>query len=193
MPENIDRLLATTPAARTAFWGIQVVDLATGKTIYELNADHFFVPASNTKLFTTALALSRLGPDFTFQTRVLADGAARCAKDGSRRTSRLVGGGDPNLSARAIPYRMGPITGNPLAAIDELAGQIAARGVKRIEGDIIGDDTWYVWQPYAVGWAIDDPESDDGPPISALTINDNAISLERPRPAHVKVTRQPSR
>ena len=64
---------------------------------------------------------------------------------------------------------MGPTTGDPLAAIDDLAGQIAARGVKRIAGDIIGDDTWYVWQPYAVGWAIDDPQSDDGPPISALT------------------------
>jgi len=72
LPESIERLLATGPAARTAFWGIQVVDLGSGRTIYELNAEHFFVPASNTKLFTTALALSRLGPAHTFQTRVLA-------------------------------------------------------------------------------------------------------------------------
>ena len=90
---------------------------------------------------------------------------------------RLVGGGDPNLSARAIPYRMGPATGNPLAAIDDLADQVAARGVKRIAGDIVGDDTWYLWQPYAAGWGIEDPQSEDGPPISALTINDNAFTL----------------
>jgi D-alanyl-D-alanine carboxypeptidase/D-alanyl-D-alanine-endopeptidase (penicillin-binding protein 4) len=51
------------------------------------------------------------------------------------------------------------------------------RGVKRIEGDIAGDDTWYLWQPYAAGWAIDDPQSDDGPPVSALTLNDNIITL----------------
>ena len=71
-----------------------------------------------------------------------------------------MGGGDPNLSARAIPYRMGPVTGNPLAAIEDLADQVAARGVKRIDGGIIGDDTWYVWQPFAEGWAIDDPQYD---------------------------------
>jgi serine-type D-Ala-D-Ala carboxypeptidase/endopeptidase (penicillin-binding protein 4) len=176
LPENVERLLASSPLARTAFWGIQVVDLASGKTVYELNADHFFVPASNTKLFTTALALSRLGPDHKFHTRVLS----AAPPDGQGRIQgplRLVGGGDPNLSARAIPYRMGPTTGNPLAAIDDLADQIAARGVTRISGDIIGDDTWYVWQPYAVGWGLDDPESDDGPPISALTVNDNVFTL----------------
>jgi D-alanyl-D-alanine carboxypeptidase/D-alanyl-D-alanine-endopeptidase (penicillin-binding protein 4) len=176
LPESIDRLLGLSPAARTAFWGIQVVDLATGKTIYELNPDRFFVPASNTKLFTTALALSRLGPGYTFQTRVLA-AAPPDAEGRLRGPLRLVGGGDPNLSARAIPYQMGPITGDPLAAIDELARQIAARGVRRVAGDIIGDDTWYVWQPYAVGWGLDDPESDDGPPISALTVNDNTFTL----------------
>jgi D-alanyl-D-alanine carboxypeptidase/D-alanyl-D-alanine-endopeptidase (penicillin-binding protein 4) len=134
------------------------------------------VPASNTTLVTTATALMRLGPDFTFQTRVLAD----AGPDGVGRIAGpllLVGGGDPNLSARAIPYQKGPITGDPLAAIDDLAGQVAARGVKRIDGDILGDDTWYVWQPYAVGWGIDDPRSEDGAPVSALTINDNAISL----------------
>jgi len=44
----IDRLLASSPAARGAFWGIQVTDLKTGRTLYQLNADRLFVPASNT-------------------------------------------------------------------------------------------------------------------------------------------------
>jgi serine-type D-Ala-D-Ala carboxypeptidase/endopeptidase (penicillin-binding protein 4) len=176
LAENIRKLLDASPAARTAFWGIQVVDLSTGKTVYQLNPAHNFVPASNAKLFTTALALTRLGPDHTFETRVLAD----AAPDSLGRIAgnlRLLGGGDPNLSARAIPYRMGPITGNPLAAIEDLADQIVAKGVRRIDGDIVGDDTWYVWQPYATGWGIDDPQSDDGPPISALTLADNAPIL----------------
>ena len=176
LPESIQKLIDSSPAARTAFWGIQIVDLATGKTLYELNPDHYFVPASNAKLFSTALALTRLGADFTFQTRVLSQ--APPDEFGRIRGSlRLAGGGDPNLSARAIPYRMGPLTGNPLAAIEDLADQVVARGVKRVDGDIVGDDTWYVWQPYAVGWSVDDPQSDDGPPISALTLADNVLTL----------------
>jgi D-alanyl-D-alanine carboxypeptidase/D-alanyl-D-alanine-endopeptidase (penicillin-binding protein 4) len=176
LPEDIQKLLDSNPASRTAFWGIQIVDLTTGRTLYELNADHYFVPASNTKLFSMALALNRLGPNFTFLTRVVAD----TPPDAEGRivgALRLIGGGDPNLSARAIPYRTGPVSGNPLAAIEDLANQVAGRGVKRVDGGIIGDDTWYVWQPYAVGWSVDDPESDDGPPISALTLTDNAQTL----------------
>jgi len=176
LPESIDKLLAASAAARAAFWGIQIVDLGSGKTLYEMNPDRFFVPASNTKLFTTALALTRLGPDFTFQTRVVADGPPD-AEGRIRGDLRLVGGGDPNLSARAIPYRMGPMTGNPLAAIEDLADQVAARGVKRVQGGIIGDDTWYLWQPFAEGWSIDDPQYDYGAPVSALTVNDNAVTL----------------
>ncbi len=176
LPERIDRILQTTTAARSAYWGIQIIDLGTGKTLYEINPDHFFVPASNTKLITTATALMRLGPDFTFQTRVLATSAPDSS--GSIHGDLiLAGGGDPNLSARAIPYAPGPVTGNPLLPLEDLANQIAGRGVRRVTGGIIGDDTWYLWEPYAVGWGIDDPESDDGPPVSALTVNDNAFTL----------------
>ncbi|SPE24303.1 D-Ala-D-Ala carboxypeptidase. Serine peptidase. MEROPS family S13 [Candidatus Sulfopaludibacter sp. SbA3] len=176
LAERIEELFAASPAARGAFWGVEAVDLATGKTLYELNPGRFFVPASNTKLFTTAMALTRLGPDFTFQTRVLSasapDAAGRISGD-----LLLVGGGDPNLSARPIPYQKGPITGNPLTAIEDLADQIAAKGITRVDGDIAGDDTWYVWEPYAPGWGIDDPLYDYGAPVSALTLHDNTLTL----------------
>jgi len=183
LPEKIQKLLDSSPVARAAFWGIRIVDLGTGKTLYELNPDHYFVPASNAKLFSTALALDRLGADFTFRTRVLAQ-TPPDEQGRIRGALRLVGGGDPNLSARAVPYRMGPVTGNPLAAIEELADQLAASGVRRVDGDIIGDDTWYVWQPYAAGWAVEDPQSDDGPPISALTLADNVLTLSVRPGAH---------
>jgi len=173
---RIDRLFAQSPVTRTAFWGIQVTNLSTGKTLYELNANRFFVPASNTKLFSTSLALTRLGPDFTFQTRVLAN----TASDADGRIAgdvRLMGGGDPNLSARAIPYHKGSTTGDPLTAIAALADQIAARGIHRIDGDIVGDDSWYVWEPFGNGWSIDDPTYEYGAPVSALAVNDNALTL----------------
>jgi len=175
LEQEIARLIEASPA-RSAFWGIEIVDPGTGKTLYARNANRFFVPASNTKLFTAALALDRLGADFRFQTRVLADTPAD-AEGHIHGSVRLVGGGDPNLSARAVPYRVGPVTGNPLAPIEELADQVAARGVKRIDGDIIGDDTWYVWEPYPEGWAIDDTRYEYGAPVSALTVNDNTIAV----------------
>ena len=164
----IKALLAASPAARSAFWGIVILDQASGKSIFDLNEDHFFVPASNTKLFTTALALTRLGPDYRFHTSV------RLEPSGSL---RLIGGGDPNLSNRAIPYRTGPSPGDPLQAIEDLADQVAARGITRVAGDIIGDDSAYVWQPFPNGWAADDPLWDYGAPASALTVNDNAFEL----------------
>jgi D-alanyl-D-alanine carboxypeptidase/D-alanyl-D-alanine-endopeptidase (penicillin-binding protein 4) len=174
--ERIDSLIASSPTARSGFWGIQAVDLATGQTIVELNPHSFFVPASNTKLFSTSLALTRLGADFTFRTSIRA--ASAPDSDGVvRGPLRLAGGGDPDLSPRPIPYRAGPFTGNPLAFIQEMADQVAAHGVKRIDGDIVGDDTWYTWEPYAGGWSVDDPLYDYGAAVSALTINDNTLSV----------------
>jgi len=176
LAQRVDAVLAASAAARGAFWGIQAIDLATGRTVYELNANRFFVPASNTKLFSTALALTLLGPDATFQTRVLG-GSLPDANGLLAGDLRLVGGGDPNLSPRTIPYEKGAVTGDPLIAIQDLADQVAAKGVKRVLGDIVGDDTWYVWQPYADGWSLDDPNTKDGTAVSALAINDNSQTV----------------
>jgi len=176
LADRIQKVLDRTPAAHNAFWGIQIVDAATGRTLYDLNSNRFFVPASNTKLFTSALALTRLGPDYTFLTRVLAEGSPD-AEGRIHSPLILAGGGDPTLSGRELPYRVGPPSGNPLAAIEDLAAQVAARGVKRVEGDIIGDDTWYVWEPYSEGWSVDDLEYDYGAAVSALTLNDNTLNV----------------
>ena len=172
---RIAGFLDASPVARTSFWGVRIVELEHGRVLYERNANHLFVPASNAKLFTTALALARLGPDYRFQTRVLADRAP--GADGAVESLRLVGGGDPNLSGRAIPYRRDAPAGDPLAAIEGLAAQVAAHGVRSVSADIVGDDTAYVWQPYADGWSIDEPVWDYGAPASALSVNDNTVTL----------------
>jgi D-alanyl-D-alanine carboxypeptidase/D-alanyl-D-alanine-endopeptidase (penicillin-binding protein 4) len=176
LQEQVQRVLESSPAAQRTFWGVQVLDLEKGASLFELNSNHFFVPASNTKLFTTALALVRLGPDHRFYTTVVAeappDASGRLAGD-----LRLVGGGDPLLSARTVPYQKGPTVGNPLQAIEDLAAQVVSRGVRRIAGDVVGDDTAYLWAPYPEGWAQNDALWEYGAPVSALTINDNAVSL----------------
>ena len=173
--QRIQAVLDASAVAKGAFWGIEAVDAASGTPVFELNQDRFFVPASNTKLFTTGLALTRLGPDYRFQTRVVSDGPP----DGNGRVRglRLIGGGDPNLSPRAIPYTKDPVTGDPLRAIEDLAAQVVAHGVRAVDGPITGDDTAYVWEPYVPGWAVDDPLWEYGAPVSALAIDDNAFQL----------------
>ena len=172
---RVRELLEAAPANR-AFYGVYAVDLATGAVVIDYQSSRFFVPASNTKLFTTALGLLRLGPDYRFHTTVVADEALDSRGHLSSGLS-LIGGGDPNLSPRPIPYQAGPYSGNPLEAIEDLAAQLEAKGVRRVNGDIAGDDRRYVWQPYAEGWAMDDALHEYGAPVSALTLNDNAFTL----------------
>jgi len=172
---RIAAFLDKSPVARTSFWGVRMVSLDQNRVLYERNANRLFLPASNAKLFATSLALTRLGPDYRFQTRVLADRTP--GADGAVESLRLVGGGDPNLSGRAIPYNRDAAAGDPLAAIEDLAAQVAARGVRTVSADIVGDDTAYVWQPYASGWSVDDPVWDYGAAVSALSINDNTLSI----------------
>jgi D-alanyl-D-alanine carboxypeptidase/D-alanyl-D-alanine-endopeptidase (penicillin-binding protein 4) len=173
---RIRTAIHASPVARTAFWGIQVTDLQTGVVLFSLNADHYFVPASNTKLFTTALALTRLGPDFKVKTVV----SAEAPLDAEGRTTGnlvLTGNGDANLSGRVIPYDVAAAKGDPLSAMQELAGKLYDRGVRQVDGNIIGDDTAFVWEPFGPGWGIDDPVTSDGAAIGALEVNDNTMLL----------------
>lgn len=168
--------LMNEPAARRAAWGIHVVRLATGEVLYAHNAGVPMTPASNTKLASTALALVRLGPDYRFVTRVMAD----VPPDGEGRVRgalRLVGGGDPTLSGRAVPYAKDAREGDPLGPLKELADKVLVRGVRIIEGGIVGDATRWPWAPWPAGWAVGDMVWEYGAPVSALTVNDNSVDL----------------
>jgi len=176
LPDKIQRVLDGAAGMRRGFLGVQIVNLGTGAVVFESNADHLFVPASNSKLFTTALGLTRLGPDYKFHTTVVASGEP----DADGRIAgavSLIGDGDPNLSGRELPYRVDSPRGDGLRAIEDLAGQIVARGVRRIDGDIVGDDSAYIWEPYPDGWGQGDALWEYGAPVSALTINDNTFTL----------------
>lgn len=170
--EKIDDILSQPDVAR-GFWGIEAVSLTTGKTLYTYNGDKLFTPASNTKLFTTAAALALIGPDYQFKTTVETTGTL----DKYGRLSGdvvLVGRGDPNLSGRTLPYHYGAQDREPpMIVLQELADQLVQKGVKFIDGDIIGDDTFYAFERYADGWSQDDMSREWGAPVSALTVNDN--------------------
>ncbi|MGH9596036.1 MAG: D-alanyl-D-alanine carboxypeptidase/D-alanyl-D-alanine endopeptidase, partial [Edaphobacter sp.] len=186
LAKTIDGLL-TGPAVMRDHWGIKVTAM-DGAPIYSLNEGQLFQPASNAKLYTTAAAIALLGPEKTFETKIVArgvmDGATALTGD-----VVLVGGGDANLSGREIPYvepalKPKPVQGaavlpevNPLRYLEAMADQVAATGLKVVNGDVVGDDTLFPWEPYAQDWSIDDAVWGYGAPVSALTINDNQIEV----------------
>jgi D-alanyl-D-alanine carboxypeptidase/D-alanyl-D-alanine-endopeptidase (penicillin-binding protein 4) len=163
--------------ARRGHWGLLVVDAATGETLYSRNPGSYFTPASNTKLYTTALAMATLGPEHTVVTwagtygRVDAHG--RLLGD-----LILRGNGDPNLSNRAVPYnREQERDGAPEKILAELAGKVAAAGIRQIEGDIVAGDL-FPRERYPSGWAIEDMPAGYGAPVSGLMVNDNVLAIE---------------
>lgn len=172
----IDQEIAATAPLASAFVGAFVVRIADGAVLYKRNQDRLFVPASNAKLFTTALALIRLGPTYRFTTSVQAEGLVD-ANGNLHGDLVLVGRGDPSLSSRVYPYTSEPSTLDPLQPIEDLADQVSKGGVRTISGDVIGDDTRYPWAPYPAGWTAGDETWDYGAPVSALVVNDNYITL----------------
>ncbi len=122
-----DRL--RTPPLDRAHVGVLVVDLRTGRTLYERDADRWFVPASNQKIVVTAAAWSLLGPDYRYRTEVRAEGTLA----GGRLDGDLVviGSGDPSLSRRYWP--------SGLSALDALADSLRRGGLREVTGSLIVD------------------------------------------------------
>jgi D-alanyl-D-alanine carboxypeptidase/D-alanyl-D-alanine-endopeptidase (penicillin-binding protein 4) len=174
LQERIAALLSAPDLAH-GFWGIEVVSLTTGETLYTLNSDKLFTPASNTKLFTTAAGLALVGPDYKFRTTVETTGTL----DRYGRLNGdlvLVGHGDPNLSGRELPYdQRTQRADDPIQALESLADALVQKGVKFIDGDIVADDSYFAFERYGEGWSQDDLVWADGAPVSALTINDNVV------------------
>lgn len=166
------------PGADKGYWGVLVVAAQTGEVLYALNAQRYFTPASNTKLFSTALAMAVLGPDYRFRTTIETHGTLD--RSGRLRGDLVLAGrGDPNLSNRKLPMgkeveRDGP----PEKVLAEFADRVAARGVKQIEGDVVADDSYFAYERFPSGWDIDDMLWGYGAAISAVAVNDNTMAIE---------------
>jgi D-alanyl-D-alanine carboxypeptidase/D-alanyl-D-alanine-endopeptidase (penicillin-binding protein 4) len=166
------------PEARRASWGVVVADAATGRTLYALNADRYFLPASNAKLFTAALALATLGPDYRFRT-TLETSATVDAGGVLHGDLVLVGRGDPDLSNRVFPFvEKEQFEGPPERALAELADQAVGRGIRRISGDVVADTSYFTDGPYPPGWTLDDLVAHYGAAVSAIAVNDNALEIK---------------
>lgn len=162
------------PEIRRGRIGIKIVSLATGKVVFEADPDKYFMPASNMKNFTVATAMERLGPDFKFVTSVLANAPVDSA-GAIRGPLTIKGRGDISVSNAFDPAF--PREVNPYWGIDRLADTIIAAGVKRVDGDIIGDESYFQGFALPGTWEWDDLQSYYGTEISALSLNDNAVDI----------------
>ncbi|MGB8510396.1 MAG: D-alanyl-D-alanine carboxypeptidase/D-alanyl-D-alanine-endopeptidase, partial [Pyrinomonadaceae bacterium] len=152
--------------------GVKVASLDTGRVLYEEGAGKWMQPASNMKLYTVAAALDRFGPDYRFVTSVYAP--ARPDRMGTVRGDLIVyGRGDPTYATRFNP----DAPDDYYHGIDELATRIASAGVRRVEGDLVGDESYLDGSPVAPGWEWDDLQWWYGAELSALTVNDNSVDL----------------
>jgi D-alanyl-D-alanine carboxypeptidase/D-alanyl-D-alanine-endopeptidase (penicillin-binding protein 4) len=173
--ETLDSLKAhiaahiSQPRFAPSAWGVKVVSLDTGKVVFEHNAQKYFNPASNAKLYTAALALDRLGSDYRIKTSLYS--TARPDATGTLKGDLIVyGRGDPLMTARLNG-------GDYYRGLEPLADQLASAGVRRVEGDLVGDESYFAGPPIGSGWEWDDLQEYYGAEVSALTVNDNSVDI----------------
>src|SRR4029077_12113575 len=177
------REITSRPEFKHASFGIEVYSLDEGKVLFGLHPEQLFTPGSTTKLLTEGTALELLGSDYRFHTRIYRTGAV--ASDGALKGDLIfVASGDPNLSGRIQPdgtlafenqdhsYDGSPDTravpGDPLLVIHELAAQVAARGINRIQGRVLVDASLFPEGEREGGTEV---------VISPVSINDNLVDL----------------
>lgn len=159
--------LVRDPRFANAHWGVLVVHPGRGDTLYAYNADKLFVPASNQKLVTGAVALAQLGPDFRVRTAVLARGPV---VNGTLEGDLvLVGRGDPSWSDA--------MQGDALLPLRDLADSVRARGIRRIRGRVVVATGHFRGPRLGFGWDWDDLEYAYGAPVDAVLLNEGLARL----------------
>lgn len=156
-----------------AHWGVLIKSLKDGKIWYEQNSEKMFMPASNEKIPTAAAALVNLGPDFNFETYLTYDGSIQ---DSVLNGDLIVfGNGDPTLYNKFFD--------DPRALFFHWADLLDSMGIKKINGNIIGDDNAFEDYPYGDGWSFDGLDVWYSAEIGALQLNENYVDLEIIPPA----------
>jgi len=174
--EPVDRLRAefdeilADPAFANAHWGVMVQSVETGEVLYRHNGRKLFMPASNVKLVTGSVALTRLGADFRFRTQVASCGPIDTVGGTLRGDLLVVGGGDPSISGRFSDD-------DPVGVFRAWADTLKALGISRIDGNIVGDDDLFDDTHIGPGWAWDNLGSAYSAEVGALLLNEGAIRL----------------
>lgn len=151
-----------------ARWGVYVMSLRDRRVIYARDAARPFTPASNMKVYTTAVALDTLGADYRWRTSVYAD------KEPDQRGTIA---GDLVLYGRGAPDFASNTKKDSSDQLAQLADELYKRGLRRVEGNLIGDESYFRGEPLGDGWLWNDIQWYFGAEVSALTINSNEATV----------------
>jgi len=175
------RSLITT-ATRSGTWGVMVVSLTQGDTLFGMNADDALLPASTMKLYTSAIALERFGPAHQFRTEILRDGTL--LSDGTIDGDLiLVGAGDPSLAPQYATWNDG------VRPMDAIAGLVVEAGIRRVRGDVVGDASAFDDSRVPDGWRKRNLQAGYSARVSALSVNGNLAHVAvRPTPTGAEVS-----
>ncbi len=182
LAKRLDARLDRPPFNRQ-LWGVALVD-ESGRLVYSRNADRLFIPASNTKLVVSAVAAALLPPDWRVKTSVYGGPVVGGVVMGDL---VLYGRGDPTMDRRCYATDStlpGVCDTDPFARLRQLADSLRAKGVQLIQGDVVGDGSYFEptlvhpnWEQFDLNWWY-------AAPVSGLGFNDNSVDFTwQPGPA----------
>src|SRR6266576_6587498 len=166
LAELIDRALDQSDV-RAARWGVFVMSLNDGRVLYSRDADKPFTPASNMKVYTTAVGLDLLGADYRWRTSVYAN---------KQPDANGLIAGDLMLYGRGAPDLISKSRGDA-PSLAKLADQLYQSGVREIRGQIIGDNSYFRGELFGIGWQWNDIQWYFGAEPSALSIDENSVEV----------------
>ena len=148
--------------------GLYIESVENGETIFANNEHKLFISASNMKIFTTTTALLRFGPRFTYKTKIYR---GKSINNGILLGDLVIrGSGDPTIAPSFS-------NGDSRAFFRAWADSLISNGITKIEGNIIGDESYFMTDPLGYGWQWDDEPFWYSAQISALTFNDNCVDV----------------
>lgn len=164
--EAIARIIERNGASN-AFWSLTVRD-STGQVLEQYNMGKLIRPASNLKLLTAATVLDELGPDFTYKTHMYGLGR----REGDTWNGNIIirGAGDPSMSGTFYDD-------DRLHVMEQFYRMVRERGITRIDGNLVGNDSYFDAKAYPDGWSWDDLSFYYAVPVSALSFNNNTVDL----------------
>jgi D-alanyl-D-alanine carboxypeptidase/D-alanyl-D-alanine-endopeptidase (penicillin-binding protein 4) len=176
LTHSIDSL-TLQPVFRNAQWGVLIVNPRTGDTLYSKNAGKLFMPASNMKIVTSAVALTLLGADYSYRTTFATDGEVRDSLlDGNL---IVIGRGDPTISDN--------MRGLATLVMDTLADSVRAHGIRQVTGSLARVGNAFPDSVHGYGWEWDDLGEYYAAGVDELIFNEGmAPTSLRPPPDTVR-------
>jgi D-alanyl-D-alanine carboxypeptidase/D-alanyl-D-alanine-endopeptidase (penicillin-binding protein 4) len=159
-------------ALKHATWSICVMNTKKDSAIAEYNSNISVIPASTLKIITTSAALSILGSDFKFETKIEYDGILDTVTGTLKGNIYIVGGGDPTLESQYFKDKKDTLT-----TVEEWALILKTIGIKKIEGTIIGDASIFEDNMVPAQWIWGDMGNYFGAGACGLTYHDNKYSI----------------